>query len=323
MLTTTIAAEGIRSRLLWIRATIPLICLAILWSDPDRNLFVLGLLLISTFDIAIGLRPQFFLRSILLDFRYMAVRDIVYALAFYVVSIYNHHVPALALAPSVLAEIYIVFGPRIFYRAVLVQLILIAVRMATMFYKFHLQWRPFWAVVIGIASIMTGLLGMEIARLEELRADIILQRQRLKETLTEILATTLSPSGIGVGVLAQENISQMLEEVCHAANHAKGHEVGLILAQLITSKLEAANLLTPRELEMLSLVAEGKSYRQIAQILQVSGGTVRAHVASIMRKADVHSRDEIVRWALKHHLLPEVKDQDSTSQEVEFISLHI
>lgn len=104
----------------------------------------------------------------------------------------------------------------------------------------------------------------------------------------------------------------MLDELCQVADKAKGREIGLTLAKIIASKLEASRLLTTRESEVLSLVAEGKSYRQIAQVLYVSSGTVRAHVAAIMRKANVHSRGEMVDWAKKHHLLPaEQNDEPS------------
>ena len=300
-----LASAGLSSLLVWVRVTIPMICLATLWSTAGHDLFALVLLFISAVDVAaVGLGPRSFLRLNLLDARYAVVRDAIYALAFYMVFINTPGIPALALAPSVLIESYVVFGSQIFIRAVMVELLLTTVRMAVMFFRFQQGWRPYWAIGIGVATIMAGLLGMEITRLQQLRSDIILERRRLKETLTEMLTTTLSPSGIGAGVLSQKGVDQMLDEFCQVADRAKGREIGLTLAKVIASKLEASSLLTSREFEVLSLVAEGKSYRQIAQILYVSSGTVRAHVAGIMRKANVHSRDEMVDWAKKHHLLP-------------------
>lgn len=62
-------------------------------------------------------------------------------------------------------------------------------------------------------------------------------------------------------------------------------------------------MLTAREQEVLALVAEDQSYREIAEHLQVSPGTVRAHVASLMRKAQVHNRTELTQWARQNQLV--------------------
>ena len=56
---------------------------------------------------------------------------------------------------------------------------------------------------------------------------------------------------------------------------------------------------TPREIEVLRLIADGRSTREIAEELFISIATVRNHVQSILRKMDVHSRLEAV--AALHH----------------------
>jgi LuxR family maltose regulon positive regulatory protein len=50
--------------------------------------------------------------------------------------------------------------------------------------------------------------------------------------------------------------------------------------------------LTDRELEVLALLAEGRTNREIAETLVVATGTVKAHTAAIYRKLDVHNRTE-------------------------------
>ena len=52
--------------------------------------------------------------------------------------------------------------------------------------------------------------------------------------------------------------------------------------------------LTERELEVLDLLAQGKSNRQIAEELFVSEGTVKRHVHNIMGKLDAQNRTEAV-----------------------------
>lgn len=60
--------------------------------------------------------------------------------------------------------------------------------------------------------------------------------------------------------------------------------------------------LTPRELEILCLVAEGQSNKVIARNLGISDGTVKLHVKAILRKLDVHSRVEAAVMAVEQNL---------------------
>jgi DNA-binding NarL/FixJ family response regulator len=61
--------------------------------------------------------------------------------------------------------------------------------------------------------------------------------------------------------------------------------------------------LTPRELEVLKLLAAGLSNRQIAAKLVLSEGTVKFYVHTIMQKLGVHSRTQALLIAREHHLL--------------------
>jgi len=57
--------------------------------------------------------------------------------------------------------------------------------------------------------------------------------------------------------------------------------------------------LTPRETEILGLLAEGQSNKAIARNLGISDGTVKLHVKAILRKLDVHSRVEAAVMAVQ------------------------
>jgi DNA-binding NarL/FixJ family response regulator len=56
-------------------------------------------------------------------------------------------------------------------------------------------------------------------------------------------------------------------------------------------------LLTRRELEILRLVAEGRTNREVAELLWVSDQTVKFHLANVYRKLGVNTRTEAVEWA--------------------------
>jgi DNA-binding NarL/FixJ family response regulator len=61
--------------------------------------------------------------------------------------------------------------------------------------------------------------------------------------------------------------------------------------------------LTPRELEVLRLVAEGNSNQAIAEKLGLSRKTVDVHRTNLMRKLDLHDVTEIVKYALRHGVI--------------------
>jgi two-component system, NarL family, response regulator NreC len=67
------------------------------------------------------------------------------------------------------------------------------------------------------------------------------------------------------------------------------------------------DVLTDREVEVLCLLANGYSNRQIADQLYLSVRTVESHRANLISKLDLHTRLELVRYARKHNLIPTEK----------------
>ena len=63
-------------------------------------------------------------------------------------------------------------------------------------------------------------------------------------------------------------------------------------------------ILTPREIEVLTLVAEGRTNQEIADQLVLSIKTVQAHRASVMEKLGLRDVTHLVRFAIRHGLLP-------------------
>jgi DNA-binding NarL/FixJ family response regulator len=62
--------------------------------------------------------------------------------------------------------------------------------------------------------------------------------------------------------------------------------------------------LTPREAEVLSLIAAGRSNSEIAGQLDVSEGTVKSHINHLLAKIDARDRAQAVTFAYKHGLIP-------------------
>ena len=77
----------------------------------------------------------------------------------------------------------------------------------------------------------------------------------------------------------------------------------LTLLFFASSDTRERHPLTPRELEVVRLLASGVGTRNIAAQLHISPTTVRNHVQNVLRKLDLHSRIEIVAWARRQGLL--------------------
>ena len=60
--------------------------------------------------------------------------------------------------------------------------------------------------------------------------------------------------------------------------------------------------LSERELQVLALVAEGKTNSEIAEVLFLSEKTVRNHVSVILSKLDLTNRIEAATFAVRHHI---------------------
>jgi DNA-binding CsgD family transcriptional regulator len=61
--------------------------------------------------------------------------------------------------------------------------------------------------------------------------------------------------------------------------------------------------LTPRELEIVQLLAGGKTNREVGASLGISTKTAEAHRANVMRKLALHSVAELVRYAIKKQIV--------------------
>ena len=65
----------------------------------------------------------------------------------------------------------------------------------------------------------------------------------------------------------------------------------------------AASELTPRELEVVKLIAEAHTNKQIAQVLSVSEKTVESHRGNVLAKLGMRDRVELVRYAIRRGLI--------------------
>jgi len=75
------------------------------------------------------------------------------------------------------------------------------------------------------------------------------------------------------------------------------------LARAASLKGEKPAGLTVRELEILQLIVDGKSNKEIAEDLQLSANTVAVHRANIMTALGIHKTAELVAYAIRNGLV--------------------
>lgn len=108
-------------------------------------------------------------------------------------------------------------------------------------------------------------------------------------------------------LLKDVSAHDLVEAVCKAA---RGESVlhPLVAARVLQeiSRREHASLrdLTPRELEVLTHLARGRSNQEIARILVISEPTVRTHLANILSKLHLADRTQAAIYALQHQVVP-------------------
>jgi DNA-binding NarL/FixJ family response regulator len=113
------------------------------------------------------------------------------------------------------------------------------------------------------------------------------------------------------GYVLKSVADQDLLNACRSAMRGEPFIYPGVLSALMRSHLERmrrgeappSNLLTPREDEILKLIAEGYSSKSIADSLTISLKTVEHHRANILRKLGMRDRTELTRYAIRAGLI--------------------
>lgn len=113
----------------------------------------------------------------------------------------------------------------------------------------------------------------------------------LKDMEPDELIPALEAVAKGDNVVAKEMVSSLTRIVQGKSEETEKKEDDSPFSEL-----------TPRELEILSHIAEGQSNKAIARDLDISDGTVKLHVKAILRKLGMHSRVEAAVKAVEHGL---------------------
>lgn len=154
--------------------------------------------------------------------------------------------------------------------------------------------------------------GIQLARdLRELLSEIKILIVSMHSKIDYIAeAFQAGATGYVVKESASERLLQGLKSVAKGDYYLDSSVSHAVVENLMKSPLKAAKItdadyatLTPREQEVMRLLAEGLSSKAVAEKLFISPKTVENHRANIMNKLGLHSTIELVRYAAKLGLI--------------------
>lgn len=152
---------------------------------------------------------------------------------------------------------------------------------------------------------MPGCNGIEAARriLAELPATRILGLSMYKDSVyvRELLRT--GASGYLVKDCDDAELLMAIRAVARGEAYLSPAVTSAVLTDYRRSVANPVDLLTAREREVLVMIAEGKTNKEIATALKLSVYTVESYRGSLMEKLNLHNTGDIVRFALRNGLI--------------------
>lgn len=102
---------------------------------------------------------------------------------------------------------------------------------------------------------------------------------------------------------AGESLVAALEALAEHRPYFTPKVSALVLQGYLNPKTQEVPELTPREREIVQLIAEGKATKEVAEVLGISLKTAETHRTNLMRKLDLHSTADLVRYAIRNHIV--------------------
>jgi two-component system response regulator NreC len=102
---------------------------------------------------------------------------------------------------------------------------------------------------------------------------------------------------------AASDLVQAIEQVARGSTYLSPGVTGFLIQEYLAGIEAPPDPLTSREREVLQLIAEGKTTKEIADVLVVSASTIESHRARLMKKLHIHDTAGLVRYAVRRGLV--------------------
>lgn len=150
-----------------------------------------------------------------------------------------------------------------------------------------------------------GLTVLRELQREKQQVKVVLLAAALEEE--EVLeALRLGVRGMVLKELAPQMVVQCVRKVYAGERWLEKQAVGRALETLLrreAGEREAGSILTPREIEMVGMVARGLRNKEMSERMNISEGTVKIHLHHIYRKLKVENRVELILYAQSKRLV--------------------
>jgi len=156
--------------------------------------------------------------------------------------------------------------------------------------------------ILVLDLLMPGMGGLEVARAlhsSGVTPRIVLLTAQLHEDEL-IEALNLGVRGFVLKEMATKLLVECLRRVHAGGQWLEKDSASRAMAKLVRREArgrEVASLLTPREIEVVRMVAKGLSNKEIASEFCIADGTVKIHLHNIYEKLKINRRAELVRLA--------------------------
>lgn len=130
---------------------------------------------------------------------------------------------------------------------------------------------------------------------------VLLTKHEEDQYVTEALRAGVS--GYVLKSQVATDLVHAIQEVCRGSVYLSPSISRAVVGAYLSKTDDPADPLSPRERQVLQLVGEGKSTKQVAQHLGVSVKTAESHRARLMRKLDIHETAGLVRYAIRRGLI--------------------
>lgn len=164
------------------------------------------------------------------------------------------------------------------------------------------QFQPDIAVLDIAMPSLNGLdAAREIPRVSPATKTILLTMYSEDHRLVEALRAGVS--GYLLKTRAAEDLERAIREVSRGGVYlSRGLSQDVVEAYLNRKPLATVEL-SPRERQVLQLVAEGKTTKEVASLLGVSTKTAESHRTRVMAKLDIHETAGLVRYAIRNGII--------------------
>ena len=160
--------------------------------------------------------------------------------------------------------------------------------------------------VVLLDLTMPGLNGLDICRQLVKKAKnsavLVLTMHADEEFIVQALQN--GASGYLLKEAAADQLAEAVRTVARGDLYLGTGVPKTVLNRLVKGRdSDPYNLLTPREREVLHMIAEGKTSRSIAEKTGISAKTVETHRAHLMKKLKIHSQTALVKYALRRGIV--------------------